>query len=138
LDKLFRLVEIENLIFLGEYKRAWRYQENPYPPVQDALAYLKECKVSKKFDGALDVPISEWPIFFKHLFWLIRCNAALPTFHFMDARQTLLGSVCQYSNVHLNTLTIKAEGKLLQILGETDFVDCNEERTTGTLLYSNP
>src|SRR5258708_465910 len=137
LDKLFHLVDIENLIFLGEYKRAWRYQENPYPPVQDALAYLKECKVSKKFDGALDVPRSKWSIFFKHLFWLTRCNAALPTFHFMDAGQTLLGSICQYGNIHLNTLTIKGENKLLQVLDETNFVERNGDRCYSTFSKSS-
>jgi hypothetical protein len=128
LDKLFQMIGLENLIFLGEYKRAWRHQENSYPAVRDALAYLKQHKVTKNFDGALDVPKSEWPIFFKHLFWLVRCNAALPTFHFMDSRQLLLGSLCQYGNVHLSTLTAEAEEKLLKAINETSFLELHGER----------
>lgn len=150
LDKLFQVIGLENLIFLGEYKRAWRYQDNPYPPVQDALAYLKQNKVTKNFDGALDIPMSEWPIFFKHLFWLVRCNAALPTFNFLDSRQSILGSLCQYGNLHLSTLTAEAEDKFLKVINKTSFVKFNGERCQSsfsksnkiaqfqTFLYSNP
>lgn len=128
LDKLFRHIDIDHLIFLGEYKRPWRFQDSSYPPVQAALAYLKERKVSKRFNGALDVPRGEWQIFFKHLFWLVRCNAALPIFYFMDSRRTLLGSFCQYGNIHLHSLTIEGEEGIIQALGITVFEDRIGER----------
>lgn len=128
LDCLFRLIGLENLIFLGEYRRAWRYQENSYPPVQDALAYLKENRITKKFDGGLDVSSDEWPNFFRHLFWLVRCNAALPAFHFMDSHQTMIGAICQYGNLHLSPLTSEAEKKFLQARDKTSFAELNEKR----------
>jgi hypothetical protein len=137
LDKLCQVIGLENLIFLGEYKRAWRYQDNPYPPIQDALTYLKQYNVTKNFDGALDVSRSEWPIFFKHLFWLVRCNAALPTFHFMDSHQSIMGSLCQYGNLHLSTLTDEAEEKFLKVINKTSFVELNGERCHSSFSKSN-
>jgi hypothetical protein len=93
LDRLFNLISAENIIFFGEYRRAWRYQDNSYPPVQDALGYLVQNEVPKKFDGALDVSKKDWSLFFKHLFWLVRCNAALPMkysfFNFLDDRNKI-------------------------------------------------
>jgi hypothetical protein len=123
LDRLLNLIGIENILFLGEYRSAWRYHDNPYPPVQDALGYLVQNKVTKKFDGALDVSKNEWSSFFKHLFWLVRCNAALPTIYFVDNQQTMLGSMCQYGNLHLSTLNAEAGNRFLQAIDKTSFIE---------------
>jgi hypothetical protein len=81
LSKLIGTMGMDRLIFLGDAKRAWRYQDNPYPAVQQAMAYLEENGVGKRFDGGLEVGIDRLPVFLMHFFWLVRCNAALPYFH---------------------------------------------------------
>jgi hypothetical protein len=137
LGRLFSLIGAENIIFLGESRRAWRYQDNPYPPVQEALQYLAQNKVLKKFDGALDVSKNDWSSFFKHLFWLVRCNAALPTFYFVDNQQTILGSLCQYGNFHLSTLTAEAENRFLQVIDKTSFSELIGEKCFSSFSKSN-
>lgn len=137
LAKLFQHMDIDHLIFLGDQQRAWRCQDNPYPPVQEALLFLKANKVTKKFDGALDIPRGEWAVFFKHLFWLVRCNAALPIIHFMDGQQSVLGSICQYGNLHLSILAPGYESRFLLAKEKTAFEELQEKTCYATFSRSS-
>jgi hypothetical protein len=102
--KLAEALHTDTLLFLGDTETPWLYQDNDYKPVKEAQAYLIASKVGKRFNGALQVNTAELPTFIKHLAWLTRCNAALPCFYFIDERQTIVGSICQYGNLHLDTL----------------------------------
>jgi hypothetical protein len=94
----------KSLVFVGDTPTSWRYQYNDYAPVKTALQYLKDNRVGEKFNGALEVDITELGEFTRHLFWLARCNAALPLFHFMDRQQSVVGCICKFGNVHISTL----------------------------------
>ncbi|MEO6149559.1 MAG: hypothetical protein ABIP28_05335 [Mucilaginibacter sp.] len=104
LTKLITSFKTEALLFLGETKTPWLYQSNDYKPVKESLEYLSANKVSKSFNGALKVDLNDLPEFMKHFFWLVRCNASLPYFNFSDVGFNIVGSICQYGNLHLSIL----------------------------------
>jgi len=120
LTRLTKALHGDTLIFLGDTKTPWLYQNNDYKPVKEAQEYLADKKIGKRFNGALQVDTAELPTFIKHLAWLTRCNAALPYFHFIDKRQNVVGSICKYGNLHLDTLNEQAD-KILQ-----SFVDSSK------------
>jgi hypothetical protein len=109
LDKLAKELHADSLVFLGDTETPWMYQFNDYKPVKEAHEYLVSKKIGKRFNGALLVDSSELPMFIKHLAWLTRCNAALPYFYFIDPERGILGSICQYGNLHLDTLNKRTD-----------------------------
>jgi len=135
LPRLIGHMNIGSLIFLGDSKRAWRYQESNYPPVHEAHLYLERNKVGKRFDGALEVTLEELPAFVKHLYWLVRCNAALPVFHFMNDQQDFVGSICQYGNVHISTLSTSADNLFPVALEKSNFINADSAHCYDT--FSN-
>jgi hypothetical protein len=107
--KLVKVLHADSLIFLGDTETPWLHQDNDYKPVKEAQEYLTVNKVSKRFNGALQVDTVELPTFIKHLTWLTRCNASLPYFHFIDEGQTIVGSICRYGNLHFDALSEQAD-----------------------------
>ena len=105
-------------IFLGDTETPWLYQDNDYKPVKAAKEYLTFHKIGKRFNGALQVDTAELPTFINHLAWLTRCNAALPTVHFIDKGQNIVGSICKYGNLHLDTLNEQTD-KVIALLVES-------------------
>lgn len=104
MEHLAQALQSDKLIFLGEFNTPWFRQNNEYRPVKRALDYLVSCNVGKRFDGALQVETGELPVFVRHFGWLVRCNAALPYFHFIDAGQNIVGHICKYGSLHLDPL----------------------------------
>lgn len=121
LTELITAMGIDNLIFLGDYTNAWLYQESDYKPVKEAIQFLRDHKVGKRFNGALRVYKEDLPEFIKHLSWLSRCNAALPYFYFMDAGQNLLGFICKYGNLHLHAVNKETDELLQEQVAKTKF-----------------
>jgi hypothetical protein len=132
LAKMIRRLTTGALIFCGDAQTPWRVQESDSPPAQVALGYLKANKVGKGFDGGLEVDPTELPKFIKHLFWLVRCHAALPVIHFMDLEQSFVGSVCQYGNVHISTITPAAELAMQAATPLSRFVESSVEKCHST------
>jgi hypothetical protein len=121
LIKFAKHLHTETFIFLGDTELPWLYQTIDYKPAREAQAYLKYIKVGKRFNGALQVDTSELPTFLRHLAWLTRCSAALPYFHFTDERQNIVGSICQYGNLHLNTLNVESDTLLNSFVKNSNF-----------------
>lgn len=109
LTKLIKQMGFDALIFLGDTELSWLHQDNDYEPAKRAQQYLIKNKIGKRFSGALQVDISELFTFTKHLGWLTRCNASLPDFYFLDAGQNILGSICKYGNLYIDTLKAVAD-----------------------------
>lgn len=125
--KLCRTCNIDQLIFLGEWETPWLFQQNDYIRAQEAKDYLQSNKVGKRFNGALEVDISDLPQFMKHLAWLSRCNASLPYFHFTDPGQNIVGHLCKYANLHLDALNENIDRLLREALPNTKLIaidDC--------------
>ena len=121
LKELTETLLSDTLIFLGDTETPWLYQDNVYKPVKEAQQYLTDNKIGKRFNGALQVNTAELPTFIKHLAWLIRCNAALSYFHFTDQGQNIIGSICQYGNLHLDTLSERADNILRSFIDSSKF-----------------
>lgn len=112
----------EHLVFLGDYKRPWLYQNNSYKPVKRAMQYFIDNNVGKNFDGALLVDLPNLSEFSKYFYWLVRCNATLPVFNFMDEGQNIVGHICQYGYIHLSTLNKRTDKHLMAIIEKSDFI----------------
>ena len=120
--KLTKQLAYDNLIFLGDTELAWLHQDNEYKPAQEAQQYLVDNKIGKRFNGALQVDNSELVSFVKHLSWLTRCNASLPYFHFTDKGQNIVGNICKYGNLHLDTLNEGADKLIRAFVNESKFI----------------
>ena len=119
---LFQLLGFESLIFLGDNGLPWLKQDHDYAPVKNALTYLQQNKVTKSFNGGLLVNREELLEFIKQIFWLIRCCAALPYFHFTDENQNVVGNICQYGNLHLDTLNRTIDKKFNASIKSVAFI----------------
>ena len=118
----------DSWVFLGDTEIPWLYQQNDYTPAKSAFQYLSEKKVGRKFNGGFEIAVDELPIFIAHLFWLVRCNAALPIIHFMDKNQDFIGSICQYGNIHFFTLKKRSDHRLQNTLIKSPFAILQEEK----------
>lgn len=125
LTRLTKGLGFENLIFIGDDKNYWltklSLERNDYKLLKGALQYLQDNKIGKRFNGALDVANFELTEFIKHFFCLVRCDASLPYFHFMDTGQNFVGSICQYGNLHLDALNKKTDNRFNKELAKTKF-----------------
>jgi len=119
--KLVKALHADTLVFLGDTETPWLHQHNDYKPAKEAQEYLTDKKVGKRFNGALQVDTSEMQTFIKHLAWLTRCNAALPYFHFTNPEQNIIGSICKYGNLHLDTLNKEADKTLQLFVNSSKF-----------------
>ncbi len=121
LTNLTDVLGFTNLIFLGDNNTAWRYQESDYKPVRKALQFLVENKIGKKFNGAFQVDKKNLRTFITHLSWLSRCNAALPYFYFTDTGQNIIGTICQYGNLHIDTVNKKTDVFFKDLIAKSQF-----------------
>jgi hypothetical protein len=121
LTKLANGLGFETLIFLGDTNTAWLSQDNDFKPVKEALQFLIDNKLGKRFNGALQVDKSGLAIFIKHLCWLSRCNAALPYFYFTDTGQNVVGTICQYGNLHIDTVNKETDMVFKDIVAKSQF-----------------
>lgn len=102
----------EHLIFMGDTTTPWLYKISDYIPTKAALDYLIENNITKTFNGGLIVNINELYPFIAHLFWLVRTNTVLPNVYGIDEWQNILVNICQYGNLHIDTLNKTADNLL--------------------------
>ena len=119
LTSLVKQLEIDSLIFLGDTTTPWLYQTNDYKPVKEAIQFLSDNKIGKRFNGALEVGTKSLPAFLRHLLWLTSCNASLPCFYFTDRKHNIMGTLCQYIYLHFDTLNKKTDSRLKEIISKT-------------------
>jgi len=109
-------------VFLGDDKKiAWPGLTflNMFQSAQskkEAITYLANNKVGKRFNGALQVEVSELIEFTKHLYWLNLATINVFNVYFTDTEQNLVGHICQYGNLHIETLHEKADQLLKNFL----------------------
>ena len=119
--KLCNNLNFSDLIFLGDTKTAWLYQENDYKPAKDAYDFLIENNIGKRFNGGLKVDLENIETFLYHFIWLTRSNGSLPYFYFSDEHQSFLGHICQYGNLHIDILNHNIEDEFKQAVAKTNF-----------------
>lgn len=111
----------DSFIFLGDEDIAWLRRLDTHEIFQEALQYLVDNKIGKRFSGALHVDTTEMPTFIKHLAWLVRTNGVLPYVHFIDTGQNIIGNICQYGNLHISTKNKTADKKFKEAIAQSSF-----------------
>lgn len=121
----------KSVVFLLDYAIPWFHQDNPYEPVKRAFAYLKHLGVDENFTGGFSANGPELKKLVKNLFWIIRCNASLPTCYFSGIETDFTASICQYGNLHFHfysescQLQIKETAKNLGLI-EVENGNCTQ------------
>lgn len=88
------------ITFLLDYNTPWLYQKNDFKPVADALLYLESLGVTEDFVGGFHSDGDDLAELTRNLFWIIRCNAALPYCWFCTDKDAFVGDICKYGNFH--------------------------------------
>jgi hypothetical protein len=131
--KLYKNLNVENLIFFGDYNRNWisKFTEmrEDYKPLIDSVNYFKQQKISKRFNGAVKVNKAELIEFIKHFFVLTRCDAEFAYYHFLDEKENLLGLIHYSGEVRFDTLNEKTNKVFLKEINKTKFLDTFRENT---------
>ena len=80
LVNLMKNLKANYIVCMGDVNIAWLRRLNTYENFQEALQYLVDNKIGKRFNGALQVTVKQLPIFIKHLAWLGGQMGSYPTF----------------------------------------------------------
>ncbi len=88
------------LMILGDWNTPWLSQSNDYPPVEQALNFLRE-QIDEQFNGGFVFEEKDITNFIPHLFWLSRCNASLPEFLMSYVQSDFVVSICKHGILHL-------------------------------------
>jgi hypothetical protein len=122
ISNLVKELGYEFLVFLDDGKTPWLYRcgENrgKYNPINKALDYFGSKDMGVRFNGALQLDVTDLVEFIENLYWLTSPNAALPIFHFMDGGNNILGSICQYGTVHFHTLNPETDSRFNKLIGQ--------------------
>ena len=137
LTSLVKNFGYDQLIFLGDIDIPWLKQLNNHKGYQDALQYLVVNKIGKLFNGAIQVDITELPIFIKYLSLLVRLNGILPYIHFTDPGQNVVGNICQYGNVHISTKNKTCDKRFKEIVSKSQFIYLKDTTCTDRFSRSN-
>ncbi len=121
LQVLMQKMQVEKFIFLGDITTPWLFRQNEfdYKPVAEAFAYLKNNKISSKFNGGLMVNTNNIATFMQHLFWLVRCNGIVQQVYAVDENQHMLFNICQYGNIHFYVMNEASDTEFNAILPST-------------------
>ncbi|MNQ94184.1 hypothetical protein D3C85_1096900 [compost metagenome] len=124
--KLYENLNVENLIFFGDYNRNWiskfTEEREDYKPLIDSVDYFKHHKVGKRFNGAVKVSIAELSEFVKHFFVLTMCDGGFAYYHFLDEKENLLGFIHYSGVVRFDILNQKMEKMFVQEIKKTKFI----------------
>lgn len=116
-----------NFTFLGDVDIAWLKRLNTNENFQEAFQYFVDNKITKRFNGGLQVDIAQIPSFIKHLAWLVRTNGILAYVHFIDSGKNMIGNICQYGNLHISMKNKTADKNFKNAILKSQFTYLTEE-----------
>jgi len=73
------------------------------------------------FNVAIAVSKTEFRIFLTHFYTLVRCDASLPYFHFIDDKKQYLGTIHYSGQVRIDSFYDPAARMLGEQLSKTQF-----------------
>ncbi len=123
--KLVKECGFENLIFFGDKPTPWitklssKRTDNAF--IIKAVRYFEDNKLGKKFNGGVQVGISELPEFIKHFYCLTRSDGTFGGFYFSDPAQNILGFIHYSGEVLFQTLIEEFESKFVKSIKKTAF-----------------
>ncbi len=102
LEKLRLATQSQNLMVLGDWATPWLHQDNDYKPVKETLDWLKT-QIDTEFDGGFLLNEVGLIQFIPRLFWLTRCNTALPEFMMTFENYKTVISICKHGCLHIDS-----------------------------------
>ena len=126
---LFGATEV---LFITESPTPWRFQNNDFPPAAQALQFLADHGIGRKFNGGIWLSIAALPLWLPHLLWLVRCNAALPAVYFTTPVQRFVATFCRYGNLHFYLLHEEDKPLLKLFIAQNQLQDITGSNCTDT------
>lgn len=127
LSQLFKSLNVEKLIFFGDYDRPWisKFTENrdDYKPLIEAVSYFKNIKIGNRFKGGIKVKLEELTEFIVHFYVLTKCDASFSCYHFMNEEQSILGFIHYSGEVQIMTLNGSIDDLFRNKIVSTKFID---------------
>lgn len=115
----------ENLIFFGDKPTPWitklSSKRTDYASIIKAVQYFEDNKLGKKFNGGVQVSISELPEFIKHFYCITRSDSTFDVFYFSDPAQNILGFIHYSGDVLFQILIEEFESKFVKAIKKTAF-----------------
>ncbi|RBQ03126.1 hypothetical protein [Pedobacter miscanthi] len=131
LSNLCACLKSNHFIFLGDEKLAWRFREGKYKNFKKGMDYFASEGIKKKFSGGLLVGENDMLDFTKHLAYLTAVNGLIQYIHFTDESQNIIGSICNYGDIHVSTINEISNELFINAVSDTkfDFLDgkCNSQ-----------
>jgi hypothetical protein len=125
LEKLLSGMGIDQLIFLGDTEQGWisklALERTDFKAFSDAVNYFQSIGADTAFNGAFSVAKSEFRTFLAHFYMLVRCDASLPYFHFIDDKKQYLGTIHYSGQVRIDSFNENAADILMKNLAMTHF-----------------
>lgn len=125
LEKLFARLCIDQLIFLGDTEQSWistlALERNEYAPFTAAVNYFRSIGADTTFNGGIAVAKAQYRTFLTHFYTLVRCDASLPYFHFIDDKKQYLGTIHYSGHVRIDSFDEQAVKQLNEQLLKTNF-----------------
>jgi len=123
--KLIRACKFESLIFFGDKTTPWvtklSAKRTDYVSIIKAIEYFEINQLGKKFNGGVQVGITDLPEFIKHFYSIVRSDASFHGFYFSDENQKLLGSIHYSGEVLFQTLDLEFNSQFEKYLRSTQF-----------------
>ncbi|QNN44229.1 hypothetical protein [Pedobacter roseus] len=110
-----------SLIFLGDEKLAWRFREGKYKNFKKGMEYFANQGIKKTFSGGLAVGTDDMVEFVKYLTDLTAVNGFIQYVHFINESQNIIGSICNYGDIHITTMNKDGNELLIQAVSNTKF-----------------
>jgi hypothetical protein len=125
LTALFRSLNVESLIFLGDTEQTWisklALKRKDHQPLINAVAYFIANGADQKFNGGLQVSIDQIQEFLIHFCILTSCDGSLPYFNFIDKSVQVLGLIHYSGDMRIEAFNGQANNLLGEKLQLFDF-----------------
>jgi hypothetical protein len=86
-----------------------------------AIEYFERNKLGGKFNGGIEVPITDLPEFIKHYYCVTRCDASFHAGYFSDPSQSFIGCIHYGGEVQFATLNKKFDNVFSAAIAKTKF-----------------
>ncbi len=125
--KLLNLLEIKELLFLGQIDKPWISKEMSkrfsLVTYNKAIRFFKNNSIWTKFSGAVKIKQEDFKEFLIHFFTLTKFEAYFWDYYFSDDSQNVFFSIHHSGKIQVLTLNKGTNQKFLSLVKSTNFID---------------
>ena len=131
--KLFKLLNIKNLVFLDAVNKPWisklTEKRKDYRPLVKTVEYFKKFKIDNKFNGGIEIGIDKLSKFLPHFYLITECDSEFFDYYFTDVQQNIIFYLHYSGEIKVLTLNEKFNTNFLEVVKQTKFGDSKRENT---------